>query len=487
MKKYLIRIMLIFFLLITVSTSAQEIKDGLGEASLPDSSVYRGEFKKGKFNGRGVLVSRNQSRYEGEFKDGLMHGKGVYVYTNADKYEGDFKDGLMSGKGTMISRNGIIYKGEFKDGFFNGKGVYSYATADKYEGDFKDGFMSGKGTLSYRNGTIYKGDFKDGFLNGKGTITTKEFKYEGDVKDNAPHGKGNIIYATGDKYEGEFKNGVLDGQGSIIYKAGHKYEGQFRQGYFNGKGIFLNASGDKYEGDFLNNYYYGRGVLIQADGKKQEGVFLNNNFIGELDLDKEFTVKIKTARFDIYYNDKKEADFANRTSLFCEDFLNFISKDFGANIQSEYPISILILPDEAAYNKFLSEKMKSPIPGSFGCYFENLNWIIIHAQNSWGGVAHEIIHPIITRNYPYMPAWGKEGIAAFFERFYGYVDDNGRLKIIWGFHSPGRIKAMENSILDLDLEKVAEEVQYGNESDQSEVRLISVFYMNIINYPVFYS
>ncbi len=56
-------------------TQGGMVPDGQGSASLPDSSVYKGEFTNGLFNGKGTLARRDGCSYTGEFKDGLMHGQ----------------------------------------------------------------------------------------------------------------------------------------------------------------------------------------------------------------------------------------------------------------------------------------------------------------------------------------------------------------------------------------------------------------------------
>ena len=36
--------------------------------------------------------------YEGQFKDGKFHGKGIYHYSNGNKYDGEFIEGKQVGK-----------------------------------------------------------------------------------------------------------------------------------------------------------------------------------------------------------------------------------------------------------------------------------------------------------------------------------------------------------------------------------------------------
>ena len=112
---------------------------------------YWGDFKKGLFHGRGVLIDSgplglelgslfdhngNQKSnhwlfnfsfglYVGEFKEGLRHGNGKFVanLNNLDNecletYEGQWHKGLPEGKGKAITTRGRILEGEFHKGKF---------------------------------------------------------------------------------------------------------------------------------------------------------------------------------------------------------------------------------------------------------------------------------------------------------------------------------------------------------------------------------
>ena len=133
-------------------SSAAEISDGFGKTSLPDSSEYEGDFKNGKFHGKGTLVWRNGSRYAGEFQDGMMDGAGVYFEKDGTKYEGEFRGGLPHGKGVYAFSSGDVYEGEMRDGAPNGRGVMTFSNGDRYEGEFKNGKFHGKGKYVHING-----------------------------------------------------------------------------------------------------------------------------------------------------------------------------------------------------------------------------------------------------------------------------------------------------------------------------------------------
>ena len=80
--------------------------------------------------------------------------KETYIFKNGDKYVGQFKDGKFHGKGTYIFKNENKYVGDFKNGKFHGKGTYIFTNGDKYVGEFKDGRKNDQGTITYSSGEV---------------------------------------------------------------------------------------------------------------------------------------------------------------------------------------------------------------------------------------------------------------------------------------------------------------------------------------------
>lgn len=87
-------------------------QNGYGSASLPDGSVYEGNFENGLFNGRGSRTWKDGHKYEGEYKDGLADGNGVETWSDGTRYEGAFKEGKWHGKGVVIWKDGRRFQVE---------------------------------------------------------------------------------------------------------------------------------------------------------------------------------------------------------------------------------------------------------------------------------------------------------------------------------------------------------------------------------------
>ena len=114
--------------------------------------IYKGEFIKGKKNGKGVYEDLLiNSLYEGEFKNDFKDGHGVEQYSDGSKYEGDFKGGSKDGNGVLILKGennmNSVYKGQFKKDKIWGKGIYKWSNKKFYCGEWENNEISGFGAL----------------------------------------------------------------------------------------------------------------------------------------------------------------------------------------------------------------------------------------------------------------------------------------------------------------------------------------------------
>ena len=76
-KKY---ILYAFFVLSLPSLVEAQIK--IGNYSFKDGSVYTGELKGRRPNGKGKTLFKNGDSYEGEYVKGTREGYGVYIKKN---------------------------------------------------------------------------------------------------------------------------------------------------------------------------------------------------------------------------------------------------------------------------------------------------------------------------------------------------------------------------------------------------------------------
>ena len=214
---------------------------------------YKGDFKDGKKQGRGVYEWANGDRFDGDFTEDSPDGRGIWIFASGDKYEGEVKNSSVVGKGVFTTKNGDRIDGTFADAKANGRVLYAFANGDKYEGEMLQGRMTGKGIYVSKSGDRTDANFVDGNAQGKGTYYfSNGDRYEGDIKVGALTGKGNYFYSNGLRSDGEYVNGVLKGNGAFYFNDGSWFEGLFEDGMRRAKGRVIQKDGSKREAEMVD-------------------------------------------------------------------------------------------------------------------------------------------------------------------------------------------------------------------------------------------
>eukprot|EP01124_Arcella_intermedia_P011696 TRINITY_DN18120_c0_g1_i2.p1 TRINITY_DN18120_c0_g1~~TRINITY_DN18120_c0_g1_i2.p1 ORF type:complete len:324 (+),score=85.67 TRINITY_DN18120_c0_g1_i2:69-1040(+) len=247
-------------------------------------------------HGQGVLEFLG-TVYEGNFVENVREGEnGTYFYNDGSIFRGQWKGGKPNGKGEMTTSSGDKYVGEWKDGKKAGYGEMEYSNGDKYIGEWLNDNLNGTGTLILKNGTKYTGPFQAGLYHGEGTLTTKQgtyfgkfhqgvkhgmgymkwnatkSRYDGTWKNGYPHGYGKRHDALG-FYEGEWEKGVKKGNGVMVYKDGATYTGHWVDDKRHGVGTYENPAGfvQYYKGDWVKDMKCGKGFITFSNGDTYEG------------------------------------------------------------------------------------------------------------------------------------------------------------------------------------------------------------------------
>src|SRR5436190_10233316 len=112
-------------------------------------------------NGIGTYVSKEGeavTTYKGSFKDGIMDGKGILTSPDGTMYNGEWKKGVIEGAGIMVFKNGKKSTGIWKEGkLWSGTGYFEYGEKQSYYGGVKENMPDGQGVYNYSNGKNFTG------------------------------------------------------------------------------------------------------------------------------------------------------------------------------------------------------------------------------------------------------------------------------------------------------------------------------------------
>jgi len=215
--------------------------EGKGKMRYRSGESYNGDWKGGKRDGIGKhkkpspQIKGGFDVYEGHYMDNVRHGQGVTTHANNTVYRGEYKFDRKDGKGSIEVEGKLNYRGLFQDGEKKvGIGLYRWQ-GNLYEGDIKGEEMDGFGRTCFKNGDVYRGWYKHNKKEGPGVyIFSNGGSYEGEWRNDNIDGKGTRIYQNGNKFVGSFVNGKKQGYGRAEYGA-DIYEGDWRDGKFIGK------------------------------------------------------------------------------------------------------------------------------------------------------------------------------------------------------------------------------------------------------------
>lgn len=149
-------------------------------------------------------------------------------------------------------------------------------------------------------------------------------------------------------------------------------------------------------------------------------------------------------------------------------FVEMVDKEF-FRVKTQFPIQAFVLGDKAEFQAFLRTTYNVSMPSEYGMYLPQAGAFVTYDGSGLGTFTHEIMHPLVEESLPHRPEWAREGIPAFFEKFYGFVQD-GKLQVQWGYQNPWRIAKLGPALTQLKLNEIVDGSQ-----DTSEKRLVTVF------------
>ena len=281
----------------------KEFNEDYGLLMIVDAYFY-GEFKEGKVNGKGKMITKKISKYrydyEGNFVKGLKSGLGKEYFDLENRkilvYDGEFKDDKRNGYGKEYKLGELIFEGQFLNGERwegYGKEINNKFNEDKvdFEGEYKRGKRNGKGKEYFNNNALdlfrikdfnentikFEGNYLDGEREGEGI----EYFKNGKVSFKGEYTKGKKKNGKGFNIKGEVVYEIKDGEGNIkIFNMMDKllYEGEYKNyQYWNGK-----QSSYHDNGKLQFEFFYTEGKIIYTKEYDR-----NEELILELNLKNE--------------------------------------------------------------------------------------------------------------------------------------------------------------------------------------------------------
>ena len=166
------------------------VPNGIGELNFENGNKIKGQFQNGKFTGNGHITARPDDSgygYIGELRNGEFHGYGKRFADNLI-YEGEFKNGKWDGRGSVVHDGGKYkYEGNFSNGKQNGFGKLTVGNVI-FSGIFKDDKPTGEFEINYPDGQRYAGEINDFRPHGRGVLfsSSGSITYSGNWSSGRP-------------------------------------------------------------------------------------------------------------------------------------------------------------------------------------------------------------------------------------------------------------------------------------------------------------
>ena len=185
----------------------------------------------------------------------------------------------------------------------------------------------------------------------------------------------------------------------------------------------------------------------------------------------QFPQRQQTKYFDFRF--KQNPEKIKAIARFADGFVSMVNRDF-FKADFDYPIRVLVLEDRESFQKFLRQQFAITDPPNFGIFLYRYNLFATYEDSGLGTFAHEIMHPLVERNLKDRPIWAIEGIPTFFEKFYGYWQ-NDEMVVRWGFQNPWRVDMLGTNLTQLDLKDIISTMETPGKYRESDRRLVSMF------------
>jgi hypothetical protein len=144
-------------------------KHGYGIFHNYNGDFYEGNWVNNASTGQGLFIYADGAKYEGEFLEGFLIN-GIVTLPDGTVFEGEFENQKLHGDMIVYYVDGRIFEGTYNQGSIYGYGKTTYADGTIYEGytplpkepTLKDSYYEGNVDITLPNGEKYVEVWKDG-------------------------------------------------------------------------------------------------------------------------------------------------------------------------------------------------------------------------------------------------------------------------------------------------------------------------------------
>ncbi|MFZ4397409.1 MAG: hypothetical protein ACOYOU_17490, partial [Kiritimatiellia bacterium] len=162
--------------------------------------------------------------------------------------------------------------------------------------------------------------------------------------------------------------------------------------------------------------------------------------------------QLGTEKF-VIHTDLSEAQ-ARHYAAFFAGFYAYFATNYFQLVQPQ-KLNMLLFSKTVDYDAYHASG-KPPSP--FGYYQPARTTLVVNVERGLGTATHELVHHFLTvGKMDHHPNWINEGIPMFFEKFMGYVADDGALHVSFGYFSNWRFPVAKEKIGSCTLSRLIEE------------------------------
>ncbi|MHC5059842.1 MAG: hypothetical protein ACYTFK_01990 [Planctomycetota bacterium] len=168
------------------------------------------------------------------------------------------------------------------------------------------------------------------------------------------------------------------------------------------------------------------------------------------------TTQLITRNFNIHTNlDFEDLDYYEK---FFEGFYEYFDREIFA-IKQPRRLEVFLFDNLKTYGPY-ARYLTGPGYTEYGFYLPYRNIMVVNADTGLGTVTHELVHHFTHCGFEAPPEqWVSEGVATFFEKFIGHLDEEGKLHITFGYFSNLRLPVTKENFDKLRLQTL---IGHGN-------------------------